>query len=153
MGWSFIPTFQSFICHAYSARKSSLRSWIKRFPWRSRAHQHFVKHFHAKPARVAQPGFSSSSHPKCPLLVLQDYYQGTLFFCSSSFSPAWWKNSLSVQKKVLVWFSAGPKPPLPAFSKNHHSAAPPCPSRFLSGKNHLHSPVLAWKVCVALKYH
>lgn len=123
MGWSFIPTFQSFICHAYSARKSSLRSWIKRFPWRSRAHQHFVKHFHAKPARVAQPGFSSSSHPKCPLLVLQDYYQWTLFFLLKFFFPSLMKElSLSTKEGPCLILSRTKATPSSIFQESPFSS-------------------------------
>lgn len=122
-----------FICQACSAMRSSLRSWIKRFPsprlemllaelgWRSRAHKHFGKHFSAEPGRVAQPSFSSSSHPNCPLLVLQDY-QGALFFCSGSFSPAWMKElSLSTKEGPCVILSRNKATPSSIFQESPFS--------------------------------
>lgn len=72
----------SFICHAYSARKSSLRSWIKRFPHRSAGgagHKTFCKTLPCKASQGGSARFQRQLPSKLPCpcpsgLLSMDYF-------------------------------------------------------------------------------
>lgn len=127
----------SFICHAHSVRSSasSVRSWIKRFPHSlAGGAGHTSTLWNISAAAPIQTALSLSFRT----------IKGLFSFAQVLFPQPGWKNSPSVQKKVLVWFSAGPKPSLPAFSIQQHLHVPADSFRKASSA----LPVLAGKVCV-----
>lgn len=142
VGWSFVPTFQSLLFAMHTVLEELTEELDKEISpelsCRSRAHKHLGW---LSPVSAAAPIQTTPFLSFRTLLLLRFFFPSL----DERTLPQYKRRSLSDSQQD----HSHPFQHFPRITIQQHLH----PSRFLSGKHPLHSPVLAWEVCVALKCH